>query len=109
LAASNAARAHLHGLMVGMSNEYAKFNITFNTVCPGIILTDRQIGLAQYDADKENVDYETVLEKKAQSIPSKRIGKPEELASLVGFLASEQASYITAQKIAVDGGMTGVF
>jgi 3-oxoacyl-[acyl-carrier protein] reductase len=51
---------------------------------------------------------EKIVEAIANNIPAKRVGKPEELASLVTFLSSERSSYITGQSIAVDGGVSSL-
>ena len=51
---------------------------------------------------------EEIVEAIANNIPAKRVGKPEELASLVTFLSSERSSYITGQSIAVDGGVSSL-
>ena len=109
LAASNAARSMLHGLMVGMSSEYGEYNITFNTVCPGIIMTDRQTQLAEYDSRNQGISIDEVFKNKSNMVPNKRMGDPEDIGSLICFLASDMAAYITSQKIAVDGGLLGVF
>ncbi len=89
---SNALRAGVHGLVNALSREIACHGVTINAVMPGFIATDR---LKKLDIDTRAV---------CDSIPAKRLGRPEELAHLVGFLASDQASYITGQAIAVDGG-----
>jgi 3-oxoacyl-[acyl-carrier protein] reductase len=67
----------------------AKRRITVNAVAPGLIATEM---------------IEAVPDFVVNQIPMQRIGKPEEVASLVSYLASEQASYITGQVIRIDGG-----
>ena len=90
-----AAKAGLIGLTKSVARELAGRHVTVNAVCPGFIQTDMTDALteAQRDATLEQ-------------IPFKRFGKVEDVANLVSFLASEQASYVTGQTIAVDGGMT---
>lgn len=74
--------------------EHARENITFNCVEPGFILTQAMSILADEEGLKEMASY----------IPKGEIGKPEDIAYCMLYLASEQASYVTAQTIAVDGG-----
>ena len=71
--------------------ELGKRNITVNAVAPGFIATDMT-----KDIKEEEVKF---------LIPVNRFGKPEEVAELVGFLASEKASYITGEVISVNGGL----
>jgi 3-oxoacyl-[acyl-carrier protein] reductase len=73
-------------------------------------LTDRIIHLAQERAKRDNKTIEDVINSMEQDLPMGRIGKPEELANLVVFLASERASYVTGTTIQVDGGVVkGIF
>lgn len=107
---SNTARAGVIGLAKTLSNEFGQYNITVNNVCPGRILTDRIIHLANEKAKREGRSLDEALKIMELDVPMRRIGKPEELANLVVFLSSERASYITGTTIQVDGGVTrGVF
>ena len=90
-----ASKAGVIGLGKAISKELASRNITVNTIAPGYIETDMVEGIQ-----------ETAKEKLFYQIPLGRIGKPEEIASAVLYLASDEASYITGQTIAIDGGMT---
>jgi 3-oxoacyl-[acyl-carrier protein] reductase len=96
---STAMRMGVVGMAKLMADEYGPYNITVNNVAPGLILTDR----IKHTMPKD-VDPEQAIKDKAKSIPLGRIGKPEELAALVTFLASEHASYISGTTIQVDGG-----
>jgi 3-oxoacyl-[acyl-carrier protein] reductase len=96
---STSMRLGVVGLAKMMADEFGPYNITVNNVGPGMILTDRIKHTLPKDADPEEA-----LKERAKAIPLGRIGKPEELAALVAFLASEQASYITGTTIQVDGG-----
>jgi 3-oxoacyl-[acyl-carrier protein] reductase len=70
----------------------------------GSILTDRQRELQRQRAAREGVSLEDAIAAAGHGIPMGRVGQPEELGSLVGFLAPARASDITGQTIAVDGG-----
>jgi 3-oxoacyl-[acyl-carrier protein] reductase len=96
---STAMRMGVIGMAKLMADEFGPYNITVNNVAPGLILTDR----IKHTLPKD-VDIDQAMNEKAKSIPQGRIGKPEELAALVTFLASEQAAYISGQTIQVDGG-----
>lgn len=109
LPTSNASRSYLHGLMVGLSTEYGQYGITFNTICPGIILTDRQINLAKKESQNTNFSADQIMINKKKQIPNGEMGKPEDIAYAVCFFSSEFANYITGQKISIDGGLLGVF
>lgn len=96
---STAMRMGVVGMAKLMADEFGPYNITVNNVAPGMIATDRLKHTLPKDADPE-----VALKEKAKSIPLGRIGKPEELAALVTFLASGQAAYISGTTINVDGG-----
>ncbi len=101
---SNSVRAAVSGLVKSLSNEYARYNVLVNNVCPGYTLTTRLDELAGKLAAAEGVSPQVIHQRWADEIPLKRLGRPEEFAQLVVFLASERASYITGQTLAVDGG-----
>jgi 3-oxoacyl-[acyl-carrier protein] reductase len=87
-----AAKAGLHGATRSLSLELASRGITVNTVAPGII-DSAMIA--------ESFPPETI----AQLVPMKRAGRPEEVADLVAFLASDRAGYISGQLVSINGGM----
>jgi 3-oxoacyl-[acyl-carrier protein] reductase len=101
---SNTVRSGVIGFAKSLSNELAPFNVTVNSVCPGYTLTDRVRTLSQVLARKQQTTPETVIGKWEAEISMKRLGTPEEFASLVVYLASEQAGYITGAAIQIDGG-----
>ncbi len=95
-AAYSASKAALIGLTKALAKELGPSGIRVNCVCPGVIDTDM---LAQFDAaDRSRLADET---------PLGRIGTPEDVAALIAFLASEDASFITGQIIGCDGGFPG--
>jgi 3-oxoacyl-[acyl-carrier protein] reductase len=89
-----ASKAGILGLTKSIAKELGPRNITVNAIAPGYIQTEMTDNLDQ--TSKDNL---------MKSIPLQRLGKPEEIASLVCFLASEEAAYITGQTLNVDGGM----
>ncbi|MCH8170884.1 MAG: SDR family oxidoreductase [Bacteroidetes bacterium] len=101
---SNAIRTGLVGLTKSLSNELGKYNITVNNVAPGYTLTNRVYEIAVIKAKEMNTSHEEILFEIAKSIPMNRLAAPEEIATLVVFLASMKASYITGCTIPVDGG-----
>ena len=103
LALSNALRAGVWGLAKTLSRELAPQGILVNVVAPGRIDTERIAELDQANAQKSGKTVEDVRKASVASIPLGRLGRPEELANLVVFLASQAASYITGQAITVDG------
>jgi len=101
---SNAARSAVVAMAKTLSQQVAAEGITVNNVCPGTILTDRVRSLAANTAQQRGISPEEALEGMQADIPMGRIGRPEELAAVITFLASERASYVTGATIQVDGG-----
>jgi 3-oxoacyl-[acyl-carrier protein] reductase len=87
----SAAKAGIIGATKALALELAKREITVNCVAPGLIETE--------------MIKDVLVEEVVKRIPARRIGKPEEVAAAVSFLLLEDASYITRQVIAVDGGL----
>lgn len=87
-----AAKAGLHGASKSLAQELASRGVTVNVVAPGLIQSPMTV----------QVFDQTQIE---SLVPMKRAGTPEEVASLIGFLASEKASYISGQVIGINGGM----
>lgn len=102
---SNSFRSALTAASKTLSNEVGKYNITVNNVAPGYTLTRRLYELAVSRAKESGESHEHVLASMASDVPLKRLARPDEIASLVVYLASEQAGYITGQTIAIDGGV----
>ncbi len=90
-----AAKAGMIGFIKSLAREVAAKGITANAIAPGFI-----------DTDMTSVLSDELKEKFVESIPGGRVGTPQDVAGAVAFLASENASYIQGQVIAVDGGIT---
>ncbi len=101
---SSSLRLSIVGWAKTLSNQVASQGILVNNVCPGWTRTDRVVEIINARAAAQKADREKIEAGITAGIPMQRLGKPEELASLVTFLASEQASYITGTSIQVDGG-----
>ncbi|MEK9771733.1 MAG: beta-ketoacyl-ACP reductase [Nitrosomonadales bacterium] len=89
----SAAKAGMHGFTKALAQETAAKGITVNTISPGYIGTDMVMAI-----DEE------IRNQIISGIPVGRLGKPEEIAKLVGYLASEDAGFITGSNIAINGG-----
>jgi 3-oxoacyl-[acyl-carrier protein] reductase len=92
----SASKAGLIGFTRSLSREIAKRKITVNAVAPGFIESDMTKALG-----------DSVMAQVKERIPAQRIGKAEDVAACVLFLASPAASYVTGHTLTVDGGMTG--
>lgn len=97
LAVYSSSKAAVLGLTRANAMELARYGITVNAICPGAIETEMLAPL---------IGSEESRNKMIKGIPVKRLGTPEDVAAAVAFLASAEASYITAQILVVDGGMT---
>jgi acetoacetyl-CoA reductase len=90
----SAAKAGMHGFTKALSLEVARKGVTVNTISPGYIGTKMVMAIA-----KEVLDSKIIPQ-----IPMGRLGKPEEVAGLVAYLASEEAAFVTGANIAINGG-----
>ena len=89
----SAAKAGVHGFTMAIAQEVARKGVTVNTLSPGYIGTDMVMAIA-----------EEVRNKIVAQIPVGRLGKPEEMAAIVAFLASDDAAFITGANISANGG-----
>jgi NAD(P)-dependent dehydrogenase (short-subunit alcohol dehydrogenase family) len=104
-AAYCSSKAAVLGLTRALAAELGPRQITVNAVCPGPIDTAMLRGTHQSLADRHGMTLEMWSEKVLDTIPVGRFGKPEDVASLVAYLATEEAGFINGQAINVDGGM----
>jgi len=90
----SAAKAGMHGFSMALALEVASKGVTVNTVAPGYIATDMVMAVR-----------EDVREKIIQTIPVRRLGQAEEIGSIVGWLASDDAGFATGAEFSVNGGL----
>jgi acetoacetyl-CoA reductase len=90
----SAAKAGMHGFTMALAQEVASKGVTVNTVSPGYIGTDMVKAIRQ-----------DVLDKIVATIPVKRLGTPEEIASIVAWVASEEAGFVTGADFSINGGL----
>jgi acetoacetyl-CoA reductase len=90
----SAAKAGMHGFTMALAQEVANKGVTVNTVAPGYIATDMVMAVR-----------EDVREKIIQTIPVRRFGRAEEIASICGWLASEDSAFATGAEFSINGGL----
>lgn len=101
---SNSLRSAVIAFGRTLANEVAADGVTVNNLLPGYTRTERVVELSDEMSVAHNTTPAAIIGKWEQEIPMRRIGEPREFAALAAFLASNRASYITGQSIAVDGG-----
>lgn len=106
LGVSNTIRGAVANWSKTMANELGQFGITVNNVLPGATETERLNEIIQNKANKTGKTSEEVSEIMKNASPAKRFAKPEETASAIAFLSSEQASFINGINLPIDGGRT---
>lgn len=104
---SNSLRSAVIGMAKTLSQEVASRGVMVNNIATGNFDTDRLRSIFENRARAQGTTPEEVLKTQESAIPVGRLGRPEELAWLVTFLASERASYLTGTTIQVDGGVFG--
>jgi 3-oxoacyl-[acyl-carrier protein] reductase len=96
----SAAKMGLQGFTRTLAIELGPYNINVNAVAPGFIDTD----MTKATAERVGVDPEAFKKMAAEQVPLRRVGKPEDIANVVAFLVSEDASYVSGQVIYIAGG-----
>jgi 3-oxoacyl-[acyl-carrier protein] reductase len=96
----SAAKAGLQGMARTLAIELGPFNVNVNTVAPGFVETR----MTRATAERMGMDYETFKLGAASQIPLRRVGRPEDIASVIAFLCSDESSFVSGQNIYVRGG-----
>ena len=98
-----AAKAGMQGFTRTLAIELGQFGVTVNAVAPGFIVTD----MTAATAARVGVDFEQFQQRAAAEIPVRRVGRPVDIANVIAFLASDDASFVSGQTIYVAGGPRG--
>jgi 3-oxoacyl-[acyl-carrier protein] reductase len=96
----SAAKAGIQGMTKTLAIELGRFNVNVNCVAPGFVST----AMTQQTAERLGVAFEDFQRMAAEQVPLQRIGEPEDIASVIAFLGSEDAGYVSGQVIYVRGG-----
>src|SRR2546428_4361135 len=96
----SAAKAGLQGMARTLAIELGSFNVNVNTVAPGFVETR----MTRATAERMGVDYEAFKLGAASQIPLRRVGQPEDIASVIAFLCSDESSFVSGQTVYVRGG-----
>ena len=96
-----ASKAAIVGFTKSLALDLAPFGITVNAVCPGPIRTSRAISTNRREYGD---DLEIGFRERSKAIPVGRFGEPDEIASMIAYLASDEAAFVTGQAIGIDGG-----
>ena len=104
LVLTNAFRAAVTGYLRTLAEDVASDGVTVNTVLPGLTDTDRLRSLADTAAKQQGSTREAIYDRYRADTPARRLGTADEIASVITFLASTRAAFVTGQAILVDGG-----
>jgi 3-oxoacyl-[acyl-carrier protein] reductase len=104
LGMSNGARAGLTGFVAGLARQVARHNVVINNILPGPFLTDRLRSGFLESARSSNRPVDELVQERAKSSPSGRVGDPEEFGDACAFLCSARIGFIVGQNLLLDGG-----
>jgi 3-oxoacyl-[acyl-carrier protein] reductase len=105
LVVSDSIRAGVTVMAKTIASDLAPYGITVNNIAPGPVLTDRITEIMSARAKGAGIAPDEQLKRFAQTIPVRRLGRPDEIGDLCAYLCSRQAGYLTGQTIVVDGGI----
>jgi 3-oxoacyl-[acyl-carrier protein] reductase len=105
LGLSNGARAGLTGFISGIARDPAQYNVTINNLLPGYVATDRMWSVLDANAKATGIEKDEFDRLFFSKVGARRPGDPDEFGAVCAFLCSQQAAYITAQNILMDGGL----
>lgn len=107
LVLSNSLRAAVTGYLRTLATDVGADGVTVNSVLPGLTDTERLGALAAATTTRTGATRDEVYEGWRNSIPVKRLGRPDELAAMIAFLSSDRAGFVNGQAIVLDGGEVG--
>lgn len=99
------AKAGILGLTRSLAVEYGPHNICVNAICPGNILTEMLEDVGRMVEQRDGLPPGEFLKQRSNEIPLRRLGVPEDVANMVAFLCSEDASYVSGQSLHVNGAL----
>jgi 3-oxoacyl-[acyl-carrier protein] reductase len=105
LVVSDSVRAGVTVMAKTIASDLAPYGITVNNIAPGPIMTDRLTEILSARAKSLGITPDEQFERFAETIPVRRMGRPDEIGDLCAYLCSPQAGYLTGQTIVVDGGV----
>jgi len=105
LVVSDSVRAGVTVMAKTIASDLGPFGITVNNIAPGPIMTDRLIAIHAARARSLGITADEQFKRFAETVPVRRMGRPEEIGDLCAYLCSLQAGYLTGQSIVVDGGI----
>jgi 3-oxoacyl-[acyl-carrier protein] reductase len=108
LGLSNGARAGLTGFMAGLARQVAKDDVIINNLLPGGVATERVVASTKREALKLGISEEEVIRRREATIPTRRLGSPEEFGRACAFLCNAYIGNIVGQNILFDGGSTEI-
>jgi 3-oxoacyl-[acyl-carrier protein] reductase len=105
LVVSDSVRAGVTVMAKTIASDLAPYGITVNNIAPGPILTDRLTDILSARAKRSGITPDEQFKRLSETIPVRRMGRPNEIGDLCAYLCSLQAGYLTGQTIVVDGGV----